>query len=113
MSDRSGHGDCIWPAMPRQIRNVGRIAQIKPLVRSRRYLQYHKLVEQAWAYFRDVQTKDIKYTALIGANDKPAIEFNREKMEKFLPELRKTYYDPKRYKTYLQQLGIQYPTVKK
>jgi aminobenzoyl-glutamate utilization protein B len=71
------------------------------------------LVEQARAYFRDVQTKDIKYTPLIGPNDKPAIEFNREKMDKFLPELQKTYYDPTRYKTYLQQLGISYPTVKK
>jgi aminobenzoyl-glutamate utilization protein B len=71
------------------------------------------LVEQAWAYFRDVQTKNIKYTPLIGPNDKPAIDFNRDKMEKFLPELQKTHYDPTHYKTYLQQLGIQYPTVKK
>ncbi len=71
------------------------------------------LVQQAWAYFRDVQTKDIKYMPLIGPDDKPAIELNRDKMEKFLPELQKTYYDPTRYKTYLQQLGIQYPTVKK
>jgi hypothetical protein len=36
-----------------------------------------------------VQTKDIKYTPLIGPNDKPAIELNRDKMEKFLPELQK------------------------
>ena len=71
------------------------------------------LVQQAWAYFRDVQTKDIKYMPLVGPDDKPAIEFNRDKMEKFLPELQKTYYDPTRYKTYLQQLGIQYPAVKK
>jgi len=71
------------------------------------------LVQQAWAYFRDVQTKDIKYMPLVGPDDKPAIELNRDKMEKFLPELQKTYYDPTRYKTYLQQLGIQYPTVKK
>jgi aminobenzoyl-glutamate utilization protein B len=37
---------------------------------------------------------------------------NREKMEKFVPELKKFYYDPTRYKTYLEQLGITYPTVK-
>jgi aminobenzoyl-glutamate utilization protein B len=37
---------------------------------------------------------------------------NREKMEKFVPELKKFYYDPTRYKTYLEQLGIAYPTVK-
>ena len=27
--------------------------------------------------------------------------------------MRKYYYDPTRYKTYLEQLGIAYPTVKK
>lgn len=35
------------------------------------FLTTPALVEQAWAYFRDVQTKDIKYTPLIGPNDKP------------------------------------------
>ena len=43
----------------------------------------------------------------------PAVELNKDKMEKFRPELKKYYYDPARYKTYLEQLGIQYPTVKK
>lgn len=71
------------------------------------------LVKQAWAYFNDVQTKDVKYTPLIGPDDQPTIELNRDKMEKFLPELRKKYFDPKKYKSYLEQLGIQYPTVKK
>ncbi|HSO75614.1 MAG TPA: peptidase dimerization domain-containing protein, partial [Blastocatellia bacterium] len=72
-----------------------------------------ELVRQAWVYFNEVQTRDIKYTPLIGSSDQPAIELNREKMEKFAPELRKYYYDPTRYKTYLEQLGIQYPTVRK
>jgi aminobenzoyl-glutamate utilization protein B len=72
-----------------------------------------ELVRQAWNYFREVQTQDTKYTPLIGPNDQPAIELNKEKMEKFIPDLRKYYYDPSRYKTYLEQLGIQYPTVRK
>jgi aminobenzoyl-glutamate utilization protein B len=33
-------------------------------------------------------------------------------MEKYRPEMRKHYYDPSRYKTYLEQLGIEYPTVR-
>jgi hypothetical protein len=70
------------------------------------------LVKQAWAYFNDVQTKDIKYEPLIAAPDQPVIAFNKDKMERFLPEVRKYYYDPARYKTYLEQLGIVYPTVK-
>jgi aminobenzoyl-glutamate utilization protein B len=31
-------------------------------------------------------------------------------MDKFRPELKKYYYDPSKYKTYLEQLGIKYPT---
>jgi aminobenzoyl-glutamate utilization protein B len=33
-------------------------------------------------------------------------------MEKFLPHLKKYYYHPAKYKSYLEQLGITYPTVK-
>jgi len=70
-------------------------------------------LRNAWAYFKDVQTKDMKYTPLIAPDDQPAIDMNKEKMEKFRPEMRKYYYDSSKYKTYLEQLGIQYPTVKK
>ncbi len=71
------------------------------------------LVKQAWDYFNNVQTKEIKYQPLINPSDQPAIELNKEKMEKFAPQLKKYHYDPGRYKTYLEQLGIQYPTVRK
>jgi aminobenzoyl-glutamate utilization protein B len=37
---------------------------------------------------------------------------NKMTMERFRPAMRKYYYDPARYKTYLDQLGIDYPTVK-
>ena len=77
------------------------------------FLLKPELVKEAWDYFRDVQTKDVHYESFLGPDDKPAIELNKEKMEKFLPELRKYYFDPSRYKTYLEQLGIQYPTVRK
>jgi aminobenzoyl-glutamate utilization protein B len=72
-----------------------------------------ELVQMAWDYFRSVQTKDTKYEPLIRAEDKPAIELNKGIMDKYRPEMRKYYYDPAKYKTYLEQLGIQYPTVKK
>jgi aminobenzoyl-glutamate utilization protein B len=71
-----------------------------------------QLVTQAWDYFRNVQTKEIHYQSFVAADDKPAIEMNKEKMEKFRPELKKYYYDPAKYKTYLEQLGIKYPTIK-
>lgn len=72
-----------------------------------------ELVQMAWDYFRNVQTKDMKYEPLIRAEDKPAIDLNKGIMDKYRPEMKKYYYDPTKYKTYLEQLGIQYPTVKK
>jgi aminobenzoyl-glutamate utilization protein B len=71
-----------------------------------------ELVEQAWTYFKDVQTKDTKYEPLLRAQDQPAIWLNKAVMDKYRPEMKKYYYDPSRYKTYLDQLGIKYPTVK-
>ena len=77
------------------------------------FLESSELVKQAWECFTNVQTKDEKYAPFIGPEDQPAVEFNKEKMEKFLPGLRKYYFEAKKYRTYLEQLGIQYPTVKK
>jgi aminobenzoyl-glutamate utilization protein B len=72
-----------------------------------------ELVKQAWDYFTNVQTKEVKYQPLINPSDQPAKELNKEKMEQFAPQLKKFHYDPAKYKTYLEQLGIQYPTVRK
>lgn len=77
------------------------------------FLMQPEKVKQAWDYFNNVQTKDIKYQPLINPTDKPAIDLNKEKMEKFAPQLKKYYFDSTKYKTYLEQLGIQYPTVRK
>ncbi len=71
-----------------------------------------RIVAAAWSYFRDVQTKDVKYTPLLGPEDEPAVWLNRRIMDQYRPELRKHYYDPARYKTYLEQLGITYPTLR-
>jgi aminobenzoyl-glutamate utilization protein B len=71
-----------------------------------------ELVQQAWDYFNTVQTKNKKYIPLIRPEDKPAIWLNQTMMEKYRPEMKKYYYDPSKYKSYLEQLGIKYPTVK-
>jgi aminobenzoyl-glutamate utilization protein B len=71
-----------------------------------------ELVQQAWDYFRNVQTKDMKYEPLIRTQDRPAITLNKATMDKYRAEMRKYYFDPTRYKTYLEQLGIKYPTIK-
>lgn len=71
-----------------------------------------KVVADAWDYFNSVQTKDQKYKSFLAPNDKPAIWLNAEIMARYRPEMRKYYYDPSKYATYLQQLGIKYPTIK-
>ena len=71
-----------------------------------------ELLREAWAYFHDVQTKDTKYTPLISATDKPAITLNQGIMAQYRPQMAKFYYNPAKYKTYLEQLGIAYPTVR-
>ncbi|MFI5178345.1 MAG: peptidase dimerization domain-containing protein [Vicinamibacterales bacterium] len=71
-----------------------------------------KVVADAWTYFRDVQTKTVKYKSFLGPNDNPPTFLNAEIMEKYRPEMKKYYYDPSKFATYLDQLGIKYPTVK-
>lgn len=71
-----------------------------------------EVLDKAWAYFKNVQTKDTKYVALVSEKDKPATFLNKEIMEEFRPEMKKYYFDPSRYKTYLEQLGIKYPTLR-
>jgi len=71
-----------------------------------------ELVEQAWKYYREVQTKDTKYQPLIGPEDKPATYLNKRTMDTYREQMRKYYYNPAKYDTYLEQLGIKYPTVR-
>jgi aminobenzoyl-glutamate utilization protein B len=71
-----------------------------------------KVIADAWDYFRNVQTKDRTYTPFIRPVDQPAIWLNAEIMARYRDEMRKYYYDPAKFGTYLEQLGIKYPTVK-
>ena len=72
-----------------------------------------QIVTDAWDYFTNVQTKTIKYRPFFAATDQPPIWLNETTMAKYRPEMRKFYYDSKKYGTYLEQLGIAYPTVRK
>jgi aminobenzoyl-glutamate utilization protein B len=72
-----------------------------------------QIVTDAWDYFNNVQTKTTKYRPFFAATDQPPIWLNENIMAKYRPEMRKYYYDPKKYDTYLKQLGIEYPTIRK
>ena len=71
-----------------------------------------ELVTQAWDYYNNVQTKDVKYIPFITRDTPAPTHLNTEILAKYREQMRKYYYDPTRYPTYLQQLGITYPTVR-
>ncbi|HEY2432344.1 MAG TPA: peptidase dimerization domain-containing protein [Vicinamibacterales bacterium] len=108
-----GHNWANAIAMATPIAHKGVIAGAKVQAMTMLDLLARKeLVDQAWSYFRDVQNKDTKYEPLIRPQDTPAIWLNKNTMDKYRAEMKKYYYDPSRYKTYLEQLGIKYPTVR-
>ncbi|UFH53707.1 amidohydrolase [Spirosoma sp. KNUC1025] len=71
-----------------------------------------EIIQEAKTYYTDEQTKETKYTPLISSKEIPAIYLNKKIMAEFKPKLEKFYYDPTKYKTYLEQLGIKYPTLR-
>jgi len=68
-----------------------------------------KLVADAKAYFTDVQLKTDKYDPILGP--KAAARLNEKTMKEYRPQMEKYYYDAAKYPTYLDQLGIKYPTL--
>ncbi len=71
-----------------------------------------KLVEDAWGYFNEVQTATTKYQPMIGPNDPPPTYLNKEIMSTYKKDLIPFYYNEKKYDSYLEQLGVSYPTLK-
>jgi len=74
-------------------------------------LTHPELVKSAKDYF-DVQTKETKYTSFLRPDDKPAIWLNEKTMAIYRDRMKQFYYNPDKYNTYLEQLGIKYPTVR-
>ena len=70
-----------------------------------------ELLAAAKQYFAE-QTKETKWKSLVPAGTPPPIYLNKDKMDRFRPQLEKLRYDPSKYATYLEQLGVAYPTVK-
>jgi aminobenzoyl-glutamate utilization protein B len=69
------------------------------------------LVREAKTYFTDVQLKNNKVLPFLADTDMPQIQINRDTMERFRPKMRAYYYDAEKYDTYLDQLGVKFPTM--
>jgi aminobenzoyl-glutamate utilization protein B len=71
------------------------------------------LLPKVKEYFATVTTKDQKYVPMLSGTDRAPTELNGETMGRYKEQLKKFYYDPSRYGTYLEQLGITFPTLEK
>lgn len=69
------------------------------------------LVAEAKDYFQNVQLRDQKYDPVLAPTDMPAIHLNENIMAQMRPKMEPFYYDPSKYDTYLEQLGIAYPNL--
>lgn len=76
------------------------------------FLLKPQLLKDAWTYFNDVQSKEDKYEPMISEDDLPPIYLNADKQGQFRTALEKLYYDETKYDSYLEQLGVEYPTLK-
>ena len=72
-----------------------------------------QLVKDAWTYFKEEQGMKTEYIPMVTKDDTPAIYLNTEIDEEFRPQLEPYYYDENKYDSYLEQLGIEYPTLRK
>ena len=77
------------------------------------FLLQPQLVADAKKYFEEEQGMKQKYIPMVSSDDQPAIYLNKEIMEEFKSQLEPFYYDETKYGSYLEQLGIQYPTLRK
>jgi aminobenzoyl-glutamate utilization protein B len=108
-----GHHWANAVSMATPIAHKGAVAGARVMARSALELFLRPtLVAESWTYFRDVQTRSHRYTPFIDADDPPAIEKNRRTMADYRPLLERFYFDEARYDSYLEQLGIRYPTVR-
>ena len=113
MSGGPGHNWANGIAMATPIAHKGAVAGAR--VQARTLLDLFldgETVEAAWTYFNDVQTAETVYTPFISPTDQPAIWLNEGIMARWRPEMRPYYYDSTRFSTYLEQLGIEYPTIR-
>ncbi|MDX1385444.1 MAG: amidohydrolase, partial [Thermoanaerobaculia bacterium] len=112
----TGGGGHHWSsavAMATPIAHKGAVAGAKVLaLTALDFLLDPGKVEAAWAYFRDEQTAETAYVPFVRPEDEPPIHLNREIMDTYRDRMRELYYDPERFDTYLEQLGIEYPTVR-
>jgi aminobenzoyl-glutamate utilization protein B len=110
--DLPGHHWANAVSMATPIAHKGALAGAQVIARTAMELVGRpELVREAWAYYLDEQTRDHQYVPFIDGDDAPAIDKNRSVMDEFRPRIESFYFDENTYDTYLEQLGVTYPTL--
>jgi aminobenzoyl-glutamate utilization protein B len=71
------------------------------------------LLAEAKRWFEEEQLKEYRWESLIPLDTPPPTHLNEERMARFRPRLEPLRYDPSRYATYLEQLGVAWPTLRR
>jgi aminobenzoyl-glutamate utilization protein B len=109
-----GHNWANAIAMATPIAHKGVVAGSKVMAMTMVDLLTHpELIVSAKAYFNDVQLKNTKVIPFLSETDQPQVHINRETMDRYRPQMRKFYYDASKHDTYLDQLGVKFPTLAK
>ena len=106
-----GHNVTSAMAMATPIAHKGTVAGAKALALTVLDLMTspEKLTE-AKAFFDNDQQKYDHYKPLLTATDAPSIHLNDDYMRTYRPLMEPYYYDASKYPSYLDQLGIKYPS---
>jgi aminobenzoyl-glutamate utilization protein B len=70
-----------------------------------------ELLAEAKRWFDEETTKEYRWESLIPLDTPPPTHLNEERMARYRPQLERLRYDPARYGTYLEQLGVRWPTL--
>lgn len=106
----TGHHVTAAMAMATPIAHKGAVAGAKAVALTvLDLLTDEQLLADAKDYFENEQTRGMSYDPVLGPDDMPGIHLNKEIMDQMRPAMREFYYDPSRYDSYLEQLGIDYP----
>ena len=106
-----GHNWSNAIAMATPIAHKGAIAGAKAMAMTMLDLFLDpRLLADAKAYFTEVQTKDVKYQPVL-TNEKPYIEMNADIMGAYRERMRPFYYNPAKHRTYLDQIGVKWPSI--
>ena len=106
----TGHHVTAAMAMATPIAHKGAVAGAKVVAMTvLDLLEDPTLLAAAKDYFQNEQLQGSTYDPVLGPDDKPAIDLNKDLMDRLRPEMQKFYYDPSKYDSYLEQLGIDYP----